>query len=281
MVGRFDQKDDESRLILERAFSLATKLGGIVISKETDVEIKQAMSKDAGEAFELFHGICQAEKSKLIVGQTTSATATSAGGLGSGIGDAQAAVRDDIRQCDRLTLADTLKHQVITPFLQVNRIPGNVTISFGAEAPEDTAKTAKSLADLANAGVEVSDEGLVTLGERMGLPLRRKALTVAPAPESPLSGRSGIDIATLSALLTDPRALLADAANARIPSAGSADLSRALREDLAIFQRMVTLSSSPADLERRLRDTFPDWSPTRTMPLLQSALEAYSVNALP
>ena len=36
-----------------------------------DVEIKQAMSKDAGEAFSAFHEVCQKEKSKLLVGQST------------------------------------------------------------------------------------------------------------------------------------------------------------------------------------------------------------------
>lgn len=278
LVGKYDQGDDDSRLVLERAFALATRLGGIVVSRDTEVEIAQAMSRDAGEAFELFHGICQAEKSKLIVGQTTSATAQSAGGLGSGVGEAQAAVRDDIRQFDRLRIADTLRHQVALPLLELNRVVGDVTISFGAEAPEDTEKTSRSLAMLANAGIEVAPAGLTTLGERMGLPLQRKTTP----PESPLSGPSAAaGLAALSALADHPRARLADAANAQVARGGSADLARALGRDLAPMRRILALSSSPADFEQRLRDAFPDWEPTRTVPLLEAALTAYAGNALP
>lgn len=281
LLGKFDQNDDDSRMVLERAFSLATKLGGIVVSRETDVEIKEAMSKSAGEAFELFHGICQKEKSKLIVGQTTSASAEAAGGIGSGVGDAQAAVRDDIRQFDRLRLADTLRHQVVGPFLQINGIPGNVTISFGAEAPEDTEKTARSLQALATAGIEIGDEGLTTLGERMGLPLRRKALTVTTPPDSPLTGLSADALRTLSAFLgSDNLSHRADAANQRIARAGSADLARGLRGDLAPLEKLLTLSASAADFEQRLRDAFPSWSPSRTARLLEAGLTAYAANGL-
>lgn len=298
LVGKYDQQDDDSRLVLERAFRLATRLGGIVISRETEVEIQQAMSRDVGEAFQLFHDICQKEKSKLIVGQTTSASADAAGGLGSGVGTAQAAVRDDIRQFDRLRLADTLKHQVAQPFLELNGIHGDVTISFGAEAPEDTEKTSRALANLANAGIEVADESLETLGERMGLRLRRKAAPVpapggaasaltqtqspAAIPDRPLGGLSGNDLATLAAAVSvNPRLLLADAANARVAHAGAADLARAFGGDLAPLQRILALSSSAADFEARLRDAFPDWEPRRTVPILKAGLAAYAANALP
>ena len=48
-----DQADDDSRIILQNAFSLASKLGGIVISRQTDVELKEAMSKSGSDGFEL------------------------------------------------------------------------------------------------------------------------------------------------------------------------------------------------------------------------------------
>ncbi len=280
MLGKYDQADDDSRLVLERAFALATRIGGIVVSRETEVEIAQAHTKDAGDAFELFHGICQKEKSKLIVGQTTSASAEAAGGLGSGVGTAQAAVRDDIRQFDRLRLANTLKHQLIMPFLEINGLAGDVTISFGAEAPEDTEKTSRTISSLANAGIELTDPAIVTLGERMGLPLQRKA-----APASPLSGLPGDvppGLATYAAQLWgDTRPLRADAANVRVASAAAADLAQAFRDDLAPLQRMLRESTSAADFEQRLRDHFPSWSPARTLPILEAGLTAFAANALP
>jgi phage gp29-like protein len=54
LVGKFDQADDESRSVLERAFSNATKLFGIVVSKETEVELMQASAAPTGDAFEKF-----------------------------------------------------------------------------------------------------------------------------------------------------------------------------------------------------------------------------------
>ena len=83
-LGKYDQADDESRTVLERAFNQATKLFGVVISKETEVELMQASAAPTGEAFEKFHDIACREKSKLIVGQTGSQN-TKSTGLGSGV----------------------------------------------------------------------------------------------------------------------------------------------------------------------------------------------------
>ena len=61
LVGKYEQTDDQSRTTLERAFSAAVKIGGLVVSKDTDVEIKQAASQSAGEAFEKFYTISRRE----------------------------------------------------------------------------------------------------------------------------------------------------------------------------------------------------------------------------
>ena len=97
MVGKYPEANDESRTILESAFGWASRIGGLVISADTDVEIKQAAASDSGEAYKTFLEVANREKSKLILGQTLSADAQSTG-LGSGVATQQGAVRDDIRQ---------------------------------------------------------------------------------------------------------------------------------------------------------------------------------------
>ena len=290
-VGKYDQSDDEARAILMSAFSLASRMGGLVISRETEVELHEVQTRSAGEAFELFFNLCQKEKSKLIVGQTTSASAEAAGGLGSGVGKAQSEVRDDIRQFDQLRLADTIKQQIVAPFLEINRLPGRVTVQIGAEATEDTSKTAEALQNHNQAGIQLSDAGINILGERMALPLQRAAAPASPPnghpplpsaishlPRADPAGRA-TTLTTLAAAITpDPRALLADRAGARIAREGSADLAQAFRGDLAPIQDILALSTSATDFERRLLDAFPNWTPARTVPLLEAALTAFAAN---
>jgi phage gp29-like protein len=283
-VGKYDQSDDEARAILMSAFSLATRLGGLVISNETEVELKEVNTQAAGEAFELFHDICQKEKSKLIIGQTSSSNAShgSGGGLGAGVANVQGEVRDDIRRFDQIRLGDTILNQIVNPWKEINRLPGKVKVTIGAEATEDTAKTSQSLAELKNAGLEVGDEGLPILSERFGFPLRRLQIATPP-PDSgadrPSNGRS---LATLAAAIANNPALLAaDHANARVARTGSAELAQAFREDLAPLQELIALSTSPADFERRLRDTFPHLPPGKAIRTLEACLTAYALNALP
>ena len=51
LVGKYDQADDASRGVLERAFQWAVRVGGIVVSKQTEVEIIQASASQSGDAF--------------------------------------------------------------------------------------------------------------------------------------------------------------------------------------------------------------------------------------
>lgn len=276
-VGKYDQSDDDARAILMSAFSLASRLGGLVISDQTSVELHEVQTKSAGEAFELFFSMCQKEKSKLIVGQTTSASAEAAGGLGSGVATAQSEVRDDIRRFDQLRLSNTIKQQIVDPFLQINGLPGRVLFQIGAEAVEDTGKTAEALQQLFQAGVGLTDEGIKAFGERMGLPLQRVATPAPGGPESSLPAPSGL--ATLAARpANNPRALLADRANARVASEGAADLAAALRGDLAPLRDLLTLSTSAADFERRVLEAFPGWTGSRTVNILEAALTACAFN---
>jgi len=273
MVGKYDQSDDDSRIILENAFSLASRLGGIVISKQTDVELKEAMSKSGGEGFELFLKTCQREKSKLVVGQTTSADAEH-GGMGStGVATAQAHVRGDIRQFDSVWLSNTLKHQLFNPFLKINGIPGSVKITWGAEEAADIEQTSAAVNNLASAGIEVTDEGLDTLGTRVGLPLQRKKVVAPPTQGKAPGGK----IMPFTATPPD-RYEIAELANEMIVRDGAPRLARAFRGAFAPVARIVAESVGPEELIAKISTCYSDWSPEQLAPLILEALSAHAAN---
>lgn len=179
LVGKAADKDD--RDILSRAFALAVRLGGVVVSKATEVEIAQAAQNDSGASHGSFIELCNAEISKLIVGQTLSST-PAATGMGSGVAQLQGEVRDDLRRMDARLLATTLRDQLFEPLLRLNGIIAPAPLlRFGADSAADRAVTVSLLGALSTAGLELEDEGITKLSEQTGLPLRRKE----PAPAMP------------------------------------------------------------------------------------------------
>lgn len=173
VVGKYPEGDDESRTVLASAFSLAKRLGGLVVSSETEVEIKQAAASDSATAFERFHVICNEEISKLILGQTLSADAK-ATGMGSGVAAEQGAVRDDIRQFDAQRLGQTFSAQLALQLLQINGKKGRPPIfAWGAVSIAEMKAKADFLTALKSAGLRVTDDGITTLSEQFGIPIER------------------------------------------------------------------------------------------------------------
>ena len=265
VVGKYEQGDDASRSVLERAFQYAVKIGGLVVSKETQVELIQAAAGNSGEAYEKFLGICQREKSKLILGQAS--TETRATGLGSGVSAQQEGVRQDIRQYDAQKLGNTLRDQLFSQWLRINGISGRIKLVWGGESTEERKATGDLLKNLHDSGLELTDDGITALSERLGFSLRR-ASTPSPA-------RAGVAPLSIAALASTADAELAVNDVAHL---GAADLARAFRGSLAPVRRLIALSTSPSDLEAKLRAFYPDYSSDRQARLLEEALLAYTAN---
>lgn len=280
MVGKYDQADDDSRIILENAFSLASKIGGIVISRQTEVELKEALSKSGGEGFELFFKVCQREKSKLIVGQTSSDDEQK--GLGSGgVAKEKNNVRGDIRQFDSLWLGNTLRYQLFDPFLKINGLRGRAKISWGAQESDDIVSVTQAVANLSNADIEITDDGLATLGTNVGLPLQRKKIEQQPPG---LPGMQGIPprrgkVVPLAVDLPE-RYRIAETANIIIAREGAAGLARAFSGAFAPIARFIADSSSAEDLIGKITAHYsgPTWPPERLAPLILEALAAQAAN---
>lgn len=268
LVGKYAQGDDASRSVLERAFSWAVKIGGLVVSKETEVEVQQAASAQTGEAYKQFIDLCNKEISKLIVGQVSSTGEHSSGGLNHS-NKQQESVRDDIRQFDQVLLGETIRQQLFAQFLQINQIPGRVPkCVWGGESHDDAKQLAENLVSISRAGLEPTDEAIEAISDRLGFAVQR-----GPVAQSPFGGGNPDQILALSAT---PRFSLS--IQDRIARAGAADLSRAFRGSLAPVRRLIAESTSAADLEHKLHLFYADFDPSRIQPLIEEALTAYAAN---
>jgi phage gp29-like protein len=173
IVGHYPSGDDKSRNVLKAAFSFATKLGGLVVTDKTRVEIIQAASASTGDAYDKFITICNREKSKLILGQTLSADAQPTG-LGSGLSTMQEGVRQDIRMWDAATLADTLRLQLFDQYMEINGMYGMTpTLTWGSVSTSELKGKADMLVSLKAAGYRLTDDELGILSEEIGMSLER------------------------------------------------------------------------------------------------------------
>lgn len=262
-VAKFDKTDDRSRQVLERAFKMSTRIGGLVVTKDTQVELVQAMTQGTADAFKTFHDVCNREMSKRIVGQNLSSE-SQANGMNSGNAELQGEVRADIGQFDKKMLSQTLRHQLFGPLLKLNGITGAIPdLLWGQEEPEENSLTATTLASLKIAGLRVADSAVSVLSKRMGLELERDtAPTPSPAKQLELSGAPA-----------DPYAAISREA--------AAILQRTLRGSLAPARAAVLNAATPEEAASALALTFPDWPADRIAETIEAALNAGAWNGLP
>lgn len=282
IVSKYNQGDDESRRILETALKAATKIFGLVISTDTQVELMQAATSQTGEAFEKFHDVCNKEISKLIIGQTTSAEAKPTG-LNSGVSKSHDDVREDFRKFDSTSLGATYRDQLFQQILDINGQAGTPPRAvWGGEDDKSEEALGSLLESLAKSGLQVSDNSLSSLSERIGLELQRAPVPAAlPSsgniqPMAALSPRHGIRV--FSADKGQRLADQAQYANDAVAKDGAATLALAFRGSLAPIRRIILNSSSPQQVEEEIKAFYADWSPERVAPLVQEALTAYGAN---
>lgn len=182
MVGHYPSGDEKSRNVLQAAFSWACRVGGLVVNEETKVELVQAAAGNSGDAYDKFLTICQREKSKLILGQTLSAEAQPTG-LGSGTSNVQEGVRQDIRQWDASSLADTFRSQLFSQYLSINGVSDTPpTLIWGSISSSEKEAMASILVSLKSAGLDLTDDAMQTISEELGMQLQRSTAVVGNRP---------------------------------------------------------------------------------------------------
>lgn len=263
--------DDKGKATLERAFRLAVRLGAIVVSKNTEVEVVQAANGDASNSHERFITICNQEISKLIVGQTLSSTASPTGELGGGTANLQGEVRDDIRKADAKSLSATFRGQLFEQLLAINGRTGHAPkILFGSESIAEQKATLTLIGKLHEAGLEPDDDALGTISERIGFGIRRAA-----PPQSPMLPFSA---ANIGAAGFSPLPLsAADSVNDRPAATRADDLARAFADDLAPLKDIIAASNSPDDCIRRVEDWVAKHNPSNAADVIEKALYVYSM----
>lgn len=270
VVGRYDQADDASRTILMQAFQFATKLGGLVVSKQTEIELKQAAASDSGEAFDAWRTACNEEISKLISGQTLSSDAK-ATGMGSGVAANQAEVRQDKRASDARRLRACLRYGLFEQYLQFNGIKGRMPkLVFGSDSVDESAGTGTLLLSLSQAGLRPTDEALSNISERVGFAIER-APEAAPTPGGPLTPFS-------VALRAASRGERATAANDAILRASAGAVAEALGKTYAPIATLIQRSSSPQDAIDRVEAYCASLDPLEASEVMEKALGAMAAN---
>ena len=255
MKGKY--KDDKGKAILERAFRLAVRLGGIVISKETEVEIVQAASSDSSNSHQMFLDVCNKEISKLIVGQTLSSTSDPTG-IGGGASGFQSEVRDDIRKSDARLLSRSIRNQLFTQLCSINGRGGNSpVIMFGSDSVTEVKALVSGVKDLYDAGLEPDDEGLSTIQERVGYGIRRRTQPSVGMPFSALA---------LSAM---PSTTSSTDKLASVLSAQDSDIAAIVRS-----------SSSSAECIRKVREYLESHKSIDASETIAAAMDSYAEKAL-
>ena len=267
LVGKYDTARPEDRYALVQAFQDAVQRFGLVLSRDTDVQVFKDLASGSAEAHEKFQLFCQGMCSRVVVGQTLTT-----GGKASGLGNAQADVQDDVLTnivaFDDLLLAETLQEQLFRPLLALNGRGGPVPLISRGVTSDNLMEKATVLKELAAAGVKLLPEAAAALSDSLGLPV-----TISEAaPVLPPGAAIPPPVATLRAPVApgDANELLAGNAAAK--------LSQAFRGSLAPIRRLVDESTSAEDLETRLAAFYSDWSPGRVAALTAEALTAFAAN---
>jgi phage gp29-like protein len=249
--------DEDGRAVLERAFRLAVKMGAIVVSKGTEVEVVQATAGDASSSHERFIELCNREISKLIVGQTLSSNVQSTG-MGEGTSKLQGQVRDDLRKMDARMLANTLRSQLLTQFCRINGETGAAPVLlFGSDSSAELTAMMGLVESLGKAGFEPDDDGMVNIAERVGFGIRRKAAM----PTLPFNAVG------LNAQVSD-----------KVAPSLAADLSAAFTGRLAPVARIISHSESPEDCIRKVRVWALSAHASDVPEILEQALSAYAAS---
>lgn len=276
LVGKYNESDDDARYSLENAFSAATRLFGLAISKETDVQMVQANTTGGGDAFERFHEIANAEISKLIVGQPGTASSSGPKIGGDGQAQSQADVREDIKKYDSSRLAHTIRTQILAPLAKLNGWVFDLpSVGFGVISEESADLTGNLLESLHNAGFEPDDEGLKQVNKKLGISLRR----IPALPTAVLSARSSLPLLQ-SVARRAARQRQARSAVDEIVAGASPKLARIMSSRAAEFANAIQDADSPEAAAAAVAALAASYDPATAADLVSAVSSSASANAV-
>lgn len=286
IVGRYDTNDTGSKGTLVKAFSAATRLFGLVVSKETDIQVHAVATSSHGEAFEKMQLFANAELSKLILGQSMTTTAQ-AGGLGGSQAGVQENVQASIEAWDLTVLAESVNSEIVGPFLRLNGLSGRAVMQVATDTSSELVNRTKFLEIATKAGLEPTDEAIEVLNKASGLQLRRQGSAPMPPslPPTRLPVIAKAQPVALAARLSGTEATLrrlgqpTDADLDSIASKAAPSLADAFRGRYAPVREIIRRAASAEALETDLAAYFADLPAGKVAQLTEEALVAYSATA--
>jgi Protein of unknown function (DUF935) len=176
-VGYADATDPEAIRLLQEAFSVSKKIGGLVVDENSRVELKEAMVAGMANGYETFHNICNSAISFRITGLKETKKPA---GLNAGENRFQQNIREDVRVHDQMTLAETCKKQIAWPFRDLNNLRGDVKFIWGGLSDADAKTFADLLYTMKQAGYQLTEESIPIANERTGLSWERSSTSPMP-----------------------------------------------------------------------------------------------------
>lgn len=263
LKGQYESGNDADRYVLERAFSLASRIGGIVTSNTASVEVVQSMMSGNSDAFDRFISQCNQSISRVIVGQTLSATPTG-DGLNGGNAALHGEVRDDYRAFDERGICKAIRSGIIAQLHRLNNFQAPIpTLTIGIDE-EDADAMAGTLEKLSRAGLQLTDEGVNQASAVFGFPLQKSTPS-----QPPFFG--------LSALASDlPKS---DDAEALI-SRQAEDIARGLGIPSAEALRIIRRSKSPDQAAAQIKALFRSLDPSAVADQIANTMRGAMVSGL-
>lgn len=278
LVGKYAEEDERARYELQDAFSAATRLFGMAVTRETEVQMHQANAQGGGDAFEKFHTTANREISKLIIGQTSSSEIQTSG-LGDSQGKGQSEVREDIRRYDARMLAHTIRTQILAPLWRLNGWTHPLpTVRFGSISEEEAELTGDLVSSLYTAGIELSDDGLQKLSGKLGLGLRRVAAAPAVGERFALSAAAPVllpAVARRAARSRQARGAVDDLVRSATPK-----LARLMRERSLQVAAAIESADSPEAAAAAVATLAASYDPATAAELVSAVLSSAAVNAV-
>jgi len=191
VLGKYHQgASKEEKASLMRAVTALGHDARAIMPTDMAIEIQKVTTDGSGTPHLAMIDWADRAQSKAVLGQTTSSEAR-ATGLGSGVAQVHADVRDDIRNADARQIAGTITRDLIYPLLALNR--GGIDslkrcprLVFDTGEAEDMAAYAEALPKLVGVGMRIPEEW-AREKLRIPLPADGDAVLQVAAPASVLS----------------------------------------------------------------------------------------------
>ena len=159
--------------LLTKAFNQATKTNGLIVPPQAKIELKEVMVSGMADGYSKFIEVCNTEKTKAILGQTLSTSSKGSGMMGgSGVADLHGEVKEEWALFDKRTYCDMQRKQIFEPWLRINGCTGRCRSVRGGISAQQLAMTAKSLQQLAMAGIFIDEADEQKLTNAVGYKMR-------------------------------------------------------------------------------------------------------------